>query len=247
MAEQQHCNKQAQLLGGQHCNNQETKQQARAQDEIEDGEPTHVLNRRSWGLPQTQRCPNRSHQNTHQSNSQRLSCPQCGAQPLLAIRTIPARQIHLGGGLLLLPNSCEHGIRWRVLGGNLKDQPVRRKWISQVGGLVLNRALAGDGKLHVVAEREKHPQTAVPDLLHLQLGSHMRIVGQTQRVKSLATRVHQIKMTSTEWTTVHTVSLHGTRQDNVAGQHSMDELGAHQHGGTHVVQAIKIRRSWHQP
>ena len=43
MAEQQHFNKQAQLLGGQHCSNQETKHQAWAQDEIEDGDATHVL------------------------------------------------------------------------------------------------------------------------------------------------------------------------------------------------------------
>ena len=46
MAEQQHCNKQAQCLGGQHCSNRETKQQAWAQDEIEDGDATHVLARK---------------------------------------------------------------------------------------------------------------------------------------------------------------------------------------------------------
>ena len=109
-----------------------------------------------------------------------------------------------------------------------------------MGGPVLNRALAGDGSLHVVAELGEHRQTAAPDLLHLQLGSHIRAVGQTQRVKSLATRVHQIKVTSTEWTTVHTLSLDGTHQDNLAGQHGKDGLGAHQHGGTHVVQAIKL-------
>ena len=47
-----------------------------------------------------------------------------------------------------------------------------------------------------------------------------------------------MKVTSTEWATVHTVSLDGTHQDNLAGQHGTDELGPHQHGGTHVVQAI---------
>ena len=82
--------------------------------------------------------------------------------------------------------------------------------ISKLGALVLNRALAGDGSLHIVAEFGEHCQTAGPDLLHLQLGSHIRVVGQTQRVESLATRVHQIKVTSTEWTTDHTVSLDGT-------------------------------------
>ena len=109
-----------------------------------------------------------------------------------------------------------------------------------MGGPVLNRALAGDGSLHIVAELGEHRQTAAPDLLHLQLGSHIRVVGQTQRVKSLATRVHQIKVTSTEWTTVHTLSLDGTHQDNLAGQHGKDGLGAHQRGGTHVVQAIRL-------
>ena len=79
-----------------------------------------------------------------------------------------------------------------------------------MGGPVLNRALAGVGSLHVVAERAEHRPTAAPDLLHLQLGSHIRVAGQTQRVKSLANRVHQIKITSTEWTTVHTISLDGT-------------------------------------
>ena len=109
-----------------------------------------------------------------------------------------------------------------------------------MGGPVLNRALAGDGSLHIVAELGEHRQTAAPDLVHLQLGSHIRVVGQTQRVESLATRVHQIKVTSTEWTTVHTLSLDGTHQDNLAGQHGKNGLGAHQHGGTHVVQAIKL-------
>ena len=100
-----------------------------------------------------------------------------------------------------------------------------------MGGPVLNRALAGDCSLHIVAELGEHRQTAAPDLLHLQLGSHIRVVGQTQRVKSLATRVHQIKVTSTEWTTVHTLSLDGTHQDNLAGQHGKDGLGAHHAGG----------------
>ena len=164
------------------------------------------------------------------------------AQPLLAVSAILAREIHLGGGgRVLLPSSCEHGNRRRrrLLGGNLKGQPDHRKWISNVGGPVLNRALAGDGSLHEVAEHGEHRQTAAPDPLHLQLGSHIRVVGQTQRVKSHATWVHQIKVTSTEWT-VHTLSLDGTHQDNLAGQHGKDGLGVHQHGGTHVVQAIRL-------
>ena len=109
-----------------------------------------------------------------------------------------------------------------------------------MGGPVLNRALAGDGSVLIVAELGEHRQTAAPDLLHLQLGSHIRVVGQTQRVKSLATRVHQIKVSSTEWTTNHTLRLDGTHQDKLTGQHGKDGLGAHQHGGTHVVQAIRL-------
>ena len=54
---------------------------------------------------------------------------------------------------------------------------------------MLNRALAGDGSLHIVAEQGEHRQRALPDLLHLQIGSRVRVVGQTQRVKLLA-RVH---------------------------------------------------------
>ena len=77
MAEQQHCNKQAQCLGGQHCSNQETKQQAWAQDEIEDGDATHVLARLPWGLLPAQRCPIRSHRGIHRSSNQIHSCPQC--------------------------------------------------------------------------------------------------------------------------------------------------------------------------
>ena len=109
-----------------------------------------------------------------------------------------------------------------------------------MGGPVLNGALAGDSSLLIVAELGEHRQTAAPDLLHLQLGSHIRVVGQTQRVKSLATRVHQIKVSSTEWTTYHAVSLDGTHQDQLAGQHGKDGLGAHQLGGTHLVQAIRL-------
>ena len=109
-----------------------------------------------------------------------------------------------------------------------------------MGGPVLNKALAGDGSLHIVAELGEHRQTAAPDLLHLQRGSHIRVVGQTQRVKSLATRAHQIKVSSTEWITDPTASLDGTHQDKLAGQHGKDGLAAHQHGGTHVVQATKL-------
>ena len=239
MAEQQHCNKQAQCLGGQHCSNQETKQQAWAQDQIEDGDATHVVARMPWGLLQVQRCPNRSHQGTHRSSNQNIAVRSVGAQPLLAATTTLVRQIH--PGVLFLPSICEHGNRRRILDGNLKGQPVHRERISNVGGPVLNRALAGDSSLHEVAQHGEHRQTAVPDLLHLQLGSHIRVVGQTQRVKSLASRVHQIKVASTEWTTVHTLSLDGTHQDNLAGQHGKDGLGAHQHGGTHVVPAIRLQ------
>ena len=105
------------------------------------------------------------------------------------------------------------------------------------------RSQQGPGRcssLLIVAELGAHRQTAAPDLLHLQLGSHIRVVGQTQRVKLLATRVHQIKVTSTEWTTVHTLSLDGTHQDKLAGQQGKDGLSAHQHGRIHVVQAIKL-------
>ena len=107
-------------------------------------------------------------------------------------------------------------------------------------GPVLNSALAGDGSLHIGAELGEHRQTAAPDLLHLQLSSHIRVVGQTQRVKSLAARVYQIKVSSTEWTIDHTVSLDGTHGDKLAGQHGKDELGADQRGGSHVVQAIRL-------
>ena len=85
-----------------------------------------------------------------------------------------------------------------------------------MGGPLLNRALAGDGSLLIVAELGEHRQTAACDLLHLQLGSHNKVVGQTQRVQSFATRVHQIKVSSTDWTTDHTVSLDGTHQDKLA-------------------------------
>ena len=109
-----------------------------------------------------------------------------------------------------------------------------------MGGPVLNRALAGDGSLHIVAELGEHRQAAAPDLLHLQLGSRITVLVQTQRVKSLATRVHQIKVSSTEWTTDHTVSLDGTHQDKLGGQHGKEGLGVHQRRGTHVVQAIRL-------
>ena len=100
--------------------------------------------------------------------------------------------------------------------------------------------LAGDGSLHANSVHGEHRQTAFLDLLHIQLGSHIRVVGQTQGVKSLATRVHHIKVTSIERATVHTVGLNGTHQDNLAGQHSKDGLGSHLHGGTHVFQAMRL-------
>ena len=79
-----------------------------------------------------------------------------GAQPPLAVRTTTVPQIHLG--LLLLPSICEHGHRQPVLASNLKGQPVHRERISIVGGLVLNRALASDGRLHILAEQGEHRQ-----------------------------------------------------------------------------------------
>ena len=192
------------------------------------------------GVLQAQRCPNGSHQGTHRSSGLGRCCLQCWGPTTSCSHGHTSQTNPPWGGLLLLPSGCKHGNRWRVQGGNLKGQPVHRKWISNVGGPVLNRALAGDGSLHIVAELGEHRQTAAPDPLHLQLGSHIRVVGQTQRVKSLAARVHQIKVSSTEWTTDHTVSLDGTHRDKLAGQHGKDGLGAHQRGGTHVVQAIRL-------
>ena len=105
---------------------------------------------------------------------------------------------------------------------------------------MLNRALAGDGSLHLAAQQGEHRQSALLVLLHLHFGSRVRVVGQTQRVNLLATRGHQIMVPSTVWTTVHTVSLDGTHHDNLAGQLGKDGLGAHQRGGTHADPDVRL-------
>jgi hypothetical protein len=51
---------------------------------------------------------------------------------------------------------------------------------------VLDGALAGDDGLHEEPEHGEHGEAAVLELLHLELGGGVRVVGEAQRVEGAA-------------------------------------------------------------
>ena len=100
---------------------------------------------------------------------------------------------------------------------------------------VLKRTLAGDNGLDEETEHGEHGEAAVLDLLDLELSESIGVVSKAQGVEGL-TGVEGIE-TLTGGTTVDTVTLNETHQDNLDDEGSSDGLGVDEGGVAEVVEA----------
>ena len=115
------------------------------------------------------------------------------ALPLVALRAI------LGSGA----KRCH---RERSEQGNIgAGHTFHGEWVGDVGGPALNRTFSIRDGPHVVVEGKEHSQTAVLDLLHLQLSESVRVVSQNHRFEGL-TRVEQMQIL-VQRTILHTIGL----------------------------------------
>ena len=174
-----------------------------------------------------------------------LSLTVCGEVPTVVTRVLTSEVVRGGSirdwalplvALWAIPGSGGvHGHRGRSEHGNVgASHTFHGEWVGDVGGPTLNGTLTSRDGLHVVAEHREYSQTAVLDLLQLQLSESVRVVRQNQRVEGF-TRVEEIHINA-QRTTLHTVGLKGTHQDKLAGRDSKDGLGVHQVGAAKVAQ-----------
>jgi hypothetical protein len=107
-------------------------------------------------------------------------------------------------------------------------------WVSDVVSEVLERALAGDDGLDEEAEHGKHGEAAVLELLHLELGEGLGVVGQAEGVEAAA-RVQRVDDLA-ERPAGNAVALDGTHEHDLAGPDGEDALRVDQAGVAEVVQ-----------
>ena len=119
------------------------------------------------------------------------------------------------------------------LGGG--GEAIGHKRVSQVIGEVLKRSLSGDDCLHEESEHGEHGESAILDLLHLELSESIGVVSKAQGVEGL-TRVEGIE-TLASGATVHTVSLNQAHEHNLGEQGGGDGLGVDESGVAQVVEA----------
>jgi hypothetical protein len=99
---------------------------------------------------------------------------------------------------------------------------------------VLDGALAGDDGLHEEAEHGEHGKAAVLELLHLELGGGVRVVGEAQRVEGAA-GVHLVEPFP-ERAAADAVALDEAHEHHLARPDGQDALCVHQVGVPQVVQ-----------
>ena len=103
---------------------------------------------------------------------------------------------------------------------------------------VLEGALAGDNSLDEESEHGEHGESAVFDLLNLELSKSIGVVSKAQGVEG-ATGVEGVEtLRPLEATTVVTVALNGTHEDNLNDEGSDNAVGVHEAGETEVVNAF---------
>jgi len=124
-----------------------------------------------------------------------------------------------------IPGLKEHLLAKTEFGGEALSEPVGNRRVGHVVEPVLDRSLAGDDSLDVVAEHSNHSKTAVLNLLNLKLGSGVRILGETERIEELASRVQRIRALLSEWSTVDTVGFSTTHKDDLGQKESDSVLG----------------------
>ena len=99
---------------------------------------------------------------------------------------------------------------------------------------VLDWSLSSDNSLDVEPEHGEHGKPSVLDLLDLELGKGVRVVGKTERVE-VATRVEGVQ-TLAGWATVGSVGLGETHEHNLKSQDGNDALGVNQGWVSEVVE-----------
>ena len=101
---------------------------------------------------------------------------------------------------------------------------------------VLEGSLASHNGLGEEAEHGNHGETAVLDLLHLQFSKGVGVISQAQRVKVVTTGVVLVQ-TLASGSTVHTVSLHCSHEDDLGDDNGNDGLGMDQSRVAKVVKS----------
>uniref|UniRef100_J3L1M4 Uncharacterized protein n=1 Tax=Oryza brachyantha TaxID=4533 RepID=J3L1M4_ORYBR len=106
--------------------------------------------------------------------------------------------------------------------------------VGEVVGEVLEGALAGDDGLHEEAEHGEHGEAAVLDLLDLELGEGLRVVGEAERVEAAAgvERVDDLA----ERAAGDAVALDGAHEHDLAGPDGEDALRVDQARVAEVVE-----------
>uniref|UniRef100_A0A2P2LQR3 Chlorophyll a-b binding proteinic n=1 Tax=Rhizophora mucronata TaxID=61149 RepID=A0A2P2LQR3_RHIMU len=107
--------------------------------------------------------------------------------------------------------------------------------ISKVVSQILQWSLTSHNGLNKESEHREHGQSAILDLLHLQLSKSLWVISQSQWVKA-ATRVEWVCDLS-EGPTRNTVTLHSSHQDNLTSPDGQDALSMDQAGVAQVVKA----------
>ncbi|RYR64338.1 hypothetical protein Ahy_A03g010465 [Arachis hypogaea] len=95
-------------------------------------------------------------------------------------------------------------------------------WVSKVVSEVLQWALSSDNSLNKESKHGEHGQPTVLNLLDLELGESLWVVGKAQWVKA-ATWVKWVSNLSKR-PTGNTVTLNGSHQDDLGGPNGQDAL-----------------------
>eukprot|EP01018_Ginkgo_biloba_P032239 Gb_23735 [translate_table: standard] len=107
--------------------------------------------------------------------------------------------------------------------------------VGEVVGEVLDGAFAGDDGLDEETEHGEHGQAAVLELLNLQFGEGIGVVGQPQRVEA-ATWIDGVGNLA-EWAASNAVALDGSHEDDLAGPDGENALGVDEAWVAQVVEA----------
>mmetsp|Transcript_7067 Transcript_7067/g.13917 ORF Transcript_7067/g.13917 Transcript_7067/m.13917 type:complete len:346 (-) Transcript_7067:98-1135(-) len=120
--------------------------------------------------------------------------------------------------------------------GDQVSEAVGAVWVGEVIGPVLDGSFAGDNSLDVEPEHGSHSEAAVLDLLDLELGECIRIVGKTERVDKGASRVEEVALTEGPATVA--VGLGEAHEDDLGHENGKRTLGVDKVRVAAVVDAL---------
>ena len=123
----------------------------------------------------------------------------------------------------------------KVLGGG---ETIVHAGVGQMVGQVLEGALAGDNGLDEEAEHGEHGETAVLDLLNLELSGGIGVVSQAKGVKR-TTGVERVEALGPgEVAAIVTVTFDGAHEDDLNDQSRDDGVGVDETGVAEVLDAL---------